>query len=384
MRKFGCGADQLFAFRHRFTDERRGVGPGGGRGVADQRMRAVACFAQRGGDLDEAVARGIADFGETLGLPRQQARDVARTCGGIRHDHFDMALRVGRQRLELLGFGRKTGNRFFECGAFVLDRRIESLAFVTQFLQQIVHLRTVALVTAEHKFGARHGGVGHLFDLLGVLVEFDGDGVGRLGRGFDGSAEIARLFFERAAGGVELAFRSFHDRLQLRDPAREMFACLPGGAVERAFGGFDHRFHLSDAGGDKIVGAFGALGQQFVGADRAVEQHVAGRSDHLLQLIDLACENVVRALRGRAEGFFGGLHRGFQFLGAVGKHILNAGGRRGERTLRRLDGRLEILRARDKRCLNVCGGICERAFRAFNGSPQFAAAVGKDIAAFRG
>ena len=77
----------------------------------------------------------------------------------------------------------------------------------------------MTLLAAEHEFGARHGGVGNLFDALGLPVEFDGNRMRRFRGGVCGRAEGRDLGFERQACGFERAFRGFDVGFELRGAA---------------------------------------------------------------------------------------------------------------------------------------------------------------------
>ena len=92
-------------------------------------------------------------------------------------------------------------------------------AVVLQALHEFRHRRAMALLPAEHEFGARHGGIGDLFDTLGLPVELDGDRMRRFGGGVGGRAETRNLAFERQACGLERAFRGFDVGFQLGSAA---------------------------------------------------------------------------------------------------------------------------------------------------------------------
>ncbi|MEJ0043722.1 MAG: hypothetical protein WDM81_16540 [Rhizomicrobium sp.] len=100
-----------------------------------------------------------------------------RARRGVRHDQFEMAFGAAGHGFEFLRLAAKRLDRLLHRGALARQCVLEGGAFILQALHQFVHAGAVALLAAEHEFGARHGGVGDGFDALGLAVEFDGGGV---------------------------------------------------------------------------------------------------------------------------------------------------------------------------------------------------------------
>ncbi len=67
----------------------------------------------------------------------------------------------------------------------------------------------MALLAAQHEFGACHGGIGDGFDALRLAVEFNSRGMRRFSGGACGRAEACGLRFQRGAGGAQRRLRAF-------------------------------------------------------------------------------------------------------------------------------------------------------------------------------
>ena len=164
------------------------------------------------------------------------------------------------------------------------EHRLEGPCFLAQPHQKLRHSRALALLAREHEFGTLHHGVGGAFDLLGLAVELDGGGLGRLRSLVGCLAEHLALRFQSLAGRAQFVGRILDHRLELRSAAGKRFRGARAGGVQIAAGGLDRAAQL------------GASLRQDVGQARGRVLHlVAGELDHHLEFGGAHGERVARA-----------------------------------------------------------------------------------------
>ena len=91
------GAQQPFAFRHRFAHQSAGVLLGLGGAFADQGLRAAAGIAQGRDQSGQHGVGGVAGFLQPLGFAAQKAAvSCDGAAGGVGHDAVPDAVRHRR------------------------------------------------------------------------------------------------------------------------------------------------------------------------------------------------------------------------------------------------------------------------------------------------
>ena len=182
--EFAGRAQQLFAFRHRFSDKGLGVMLGLGRAFVDEGLRAAAGIAQGGDEIGEHGVGAVARLLEPLGLAGEARGKLGRRAPPL------LAMMSSRCRSaspvtisKPLRLAAERADGLFHAGALLAERRFEMGTVLLQALQQFAHLGAVALLAPEHEFGAAHRGIGDFLDASRLTVEFDGGGMGRVGGG---------------------------------------------------------------------------------------------------------------------------------------------------------------------------------------------------------
>jgi hypothetical protein len=289
----------------------------------DQRLRAGACIVQRIHQPRQCRGRAVAGLFHALGFAPETGGQLRGARRRIGHDQFELAVGLVGEAGEFLRLATQRVDCLLHRRAFGAERAFEGGAFFLQFFQQIAERGAVTLVAAEQEFGARHRRVRHRLDALGLAVEFQCNGMRRLGRRFRGSAETGGLGVERDAGRLERALGGFDGGFQLRGAAGDDFAGARGHIGQRARDGFDALAFLRQPRGDRFGAHIGARAR-FVERRDVVFENGFERAQAREGAVEARIQSIELAAHGAAEtrgGTRGGLISAEQFVGQLGQRF---------------------------------------------------------------